>query len=69
MVFFTIMFFDKMIKNALMSLALFFQRFLAPQKYSIQRVMLEYESTGEQCDIDSPFWKNEVKGPRSGPFE
>lgn len=40
----------------------FARRFLAPSKYAITRVMLEYDSSGEQCcDTDSTFWKNEER--------
>jgi len=31
-------------------------RRFSSEKFAIKRVMLEYDSTGEQCDIDSKFW-------------
>ena len=58
----SLMFIDKLFKNVLLSFAVFASRLFAPSKYAITRVMLEYESTGEQCeDTDSSFWKNEER--------
>ena len=50
----------KFYKSILLKTILFFRK-LTTSKYLIRRVLLEYESTGEQCDTDSTFWKNEER--------
>jgi hypothetical protein len=56
-----IMYFDKFLKEVVLSLALFLRRFITPPKYQIKRVTLEYNSSGDPCDVDSAFWKNEER--------
>ena len=56
-----LMAFDRFIKETILSVALFLRRFIAPAKYQIKRVTIEYDSSGEQCDVESAFWKNEER--------
>jgi hypothetical protein len=48
-------------KNFLLRVSIYLRRFFAPPKHAIHRVILEYDSTGEQCDNDSAFWRNEER--------
>ncbi len=54
-------FFIWWLKEKLLSVVLFLSRFITPEKYAIQRVMLEYDTDGKPCDISSVFWKNEER--------